>query len=278
MKGRKPWLVGLMLLLLIGGYTLSRNNPTPERDVPSVEVRFQNSSGEPTIEFTLTVKGTSFTYTLEGNAGSFSELPEGVLLYSYDVQRRRSEYLMVDHDGRTLWRKSFDRLVKFLDYQGGSVILAESENETSERTTVYIIEAATGKGRELSIGERAFHVSDALMTGGTVYVAGASLFSGEVVVYVFEGGSPRRILIDSIGDRLVGVKVLLDSDGKRLAVTYSIDSWSGDYRRGLCVFRLPQMKLEGRFDLPPGMLQDIELHDGLLTVKTEEEERTYGLG
>ncbi|NJE60680.1 hypothetical protein [Thermococcus sp. 21S7] len=238
-----------------------------------VEVHVARNSTS--VEFTLKVDGDSMTYILPGDRGNFSEYPEGFLLYAFEPMKGRSLYLFTDRTGRKLWERTFENITRVVGYSNGSLILAEEPLERSEETRVYVIRLPSGKEREYPIRERAFHVSNALTVGGKAYVAGASLFSGDAVVYVLDEDTSRRVFIDSMGDRLVGARLIMDSDGRKLAVAYSLDSWSGEYQGGICVFGLSGMDVKARFDLPPGVLREIKVDGNQLTVKTDGETRTY---
>jgi hypothetical protein len=272
--------IALIVVATVGGYLFSGNSDTVPESAPEVKMRFYTHNGERLIEFTLTSNGTSFSYTLHGEQGYSDEIPEGFLIYAYDFQEGRSGYALVRGDGkdvRVIWEKSFSKLVQYLGYRNGSLILVRQGDDTSESAEVYLIDASTGHERKVVIGERAFQVSDVLLFKGTAYIAGASAFTGDAVLYVSNGSGLKRLVVGSASDRLVGVKVLLDVDEKHIAFAYSLDSWSGNVTSGLCVLDVRALEKKACFGLPGGTIRRVRLERKKVVVETDREVRTYNL-
>ncbi|ASJ07974.1 hypothetical protein A3L11_01520 [Thermococcus siculi] len=272
--------IALIVVATIGGYLFSGNPETASESAPGVNMRFYTHNGERLIEFTLTSNGTSFSYTLRGEQGYSDELPEGSLIYAHDFQTGRSDYALVrveDKEVKVIWKKSFNELVQYFGYQNGSLILVRQGNDTSETTEVYLIDASTGHERKVVISERAFQVSDVLLFNGTAYIAGASAFTGDAVLYVYNGSGLKRLVVDSAGDRLVGIKVLLDVDEWHVAFAYGLDAWDGNVTSGLCILNVENLSEVSRFGLPEGMLREVRLEWKKVVVETDREIRTYDI-
>ncbi|MEO2151595.1 MAG: hypothetical protein ABGW50_02955 [Thermococcus sp.] len=235
------------------------------------------SAEEGGIKFTLSFDGRSFAYLLPGEFGGYVNVSGGVLLYALSPSNGTSEYAFVDSVEAERWRKTIEGVFHPVGGGEGLVVLAREVEDWSENTTVYVIDVPTGNETRFVIRERAFHVSDALVLNGTIYLAGASAFSGEAFVYAFGKNSSRRVLVDSAGDRLVGVRVLMDSDGKRIVIAYDLYTWQGEFKRGLRVFSLPELEEEASFEVPKGSLVSVEITGKEIVVKTEETTVSYSL-
>ncbi|ASJ14992.1 PQQ-binding-like beta-propeller repeat protein [Thermococcus radiotolerans] len=187
--------------------------------------------------FTLRTGNRTVNVTLKGPDGKRMCTPEGVLVYTYyPGESTGGEGVFFDHNLSILWERELPALP--MGYQNGSIVLVLSDEYTSQGC-VYLLDPLSGEERfSFCPDEYKFYITDVKVVGEEVYIAGASLFSGDAFIYAVRGNETRKVFVASAGEHLLGVRVHLRVNDEYIRVTYGLSGWTGEADVfGHCIFR-----------------------------------------
>ncbi|WP_258083633.1 PQQ-like beta-propeller repeat protein [Thermococcus thermotolerans] len=187
--------------------------------------------------FTLQTGNRTVNVTLKGPDGKRMCTPEGVLVYTYyPGESTGGEGVFFDHNLSILWERELPAIPS--GYQNGSIVLVLSD-EYIPQGCVYFLDPLSGEETfQFCPDEYKFYITDVKVVGEEVYIAGASLFSGDAFIYALRGNETKKVFVASAGEHLLGVRVRLRVSGEYIRVTYGLSGWTGEADVfGHCVFR-----------------------------------------
>lgn len=186
--------------------------------------------------FKLSGGNKTVNLTLAGPVGKYMRTPGGILVYTfYPGESRGGEGAFLDCNLSVLWKRKLPALPR--GYQNGSIVLVLSD-EYEPRGCVYLLNPSNGEEKfRFCPDEYKFYITDVRVIGNELYLAGASLASGDAFIYAVRGRKTRKVFVASAGEHLLGVRVHLIVGDEKIKVIYSLSGWTGNADvSGHCIF------------------------------------------
>ncbi len=200
------------------------------------------SAGNGYYVYFIIINGSfKINVTLEGVAGEYKCVPEGVILYSYYLSDYWGKTHVFYYSYRKTWNLTFPSITKPIYYLNGSIIfLKQGNEELNVKPCLYWVDLKTGAlSRKICLQEKhGATVGAVKFLGGKIYLATST---GHV--YLVEGSEGRRAYFDSIWGITVGARLKLDVSEKYVAVAYSFANVEGKEKNGLCVLTTSLKKI-----------------------------------